>query len=516
MSRLTLSDDTLPATTIPEFYAGQDVFVTGATGFVGKIVVEKLLWSCPRIGNIYMLVRHRRGVKPKERLKEFTQHVLFERLRKNRPDDLEKLNIIEGDQMELGLGISSDDRQLLKKRVSVVIHAAASVRFDDPVSKAIICNTRGTREMVHLAMEMEKLKVFVYVSTAYSNTEHAYIEEKVYDPPADWRTMISAAENLDSFQLDVVTKKLIGMKPNSYIFSKALAEAVINNYKDRLPAVIFRPSVVVATAEEPIPGYSDNFNGPVGLEAANFTGIALVNLVDPDVVTNYIPADITARGIIISSWRRTHLLSQLLPVYNCCVQDITPRLTYHTFRDMGLSVQREIPFSAIYYPLKIPTKSMLLFYSCFYLLQLPLAALYDIILPLTGRSISLVKVQRKFFNAILTLKFFTHNERNFSVTSFNELEKSLHPSDVEDFEFKITKIDPYEFLRNSAKGVRTFLLKETTTLEQNARLQKILYYVHIFLCLTVSWLLYWFCSSYSIPQRLMSLVFFVIRKIFII
>ncbi|XP_068085001.1 putative fatty acyl-CoA reductase CG5065 isoform X3 [Anabrus simplex] len=436
MSRLTLSDDTLPATTIPEFYAGQDVFVTGATGFVGKIVVEKLLWSCPRIGNIYMLVRRRRGMKPQDRLREFTEHVLFERLRKNRPDDLEKLNIIEGDQMELGLGISSDDRQLLKKRVSVVIHAAASVRFDDPVSKAIICNTRGTREMVHLAMEMEKLKVFVYVSTAYSNTEHAYIEEKVYDPPADWRTMISAAENLDSFQLDVVTKKLIGMKPNSYIFSKALAEAVVNNYKDRLPAVIFRPSVVVATNEEPIPGYIANFNGSAGLKAANLTGIALVNLVDPKVAVNYIPADITARGIIISSWRRTHLL--------------------------------------------------------------------------------LVKIQRKFFYATLTLKFFTHNERNFSVTSFNELEKSLHPSDVEDFEFKLTKLDLYRYFRNFIKGLRTFLLKETTTLEQNARLLKILYYIHILLCLTVSWLLYWFCSSYSIPQRLMSLVFFVIRKIFII
>ncbi|XP_068085117.1 putative fatty acyl-CoA reductase CG5065 isoform X1 [Anabrus simplex] len=516
MSRLTLSDDTLPATTIPEFYAGQDVFVTGATGFVGKLVVEKLLWSCPRIGNIYMLVRRRRGMKPQDRLREFTEHVLFERLRKNRPDDLEKLNIIEGDQMELGLGISSDDRQLLKKRVSVVIHAAASVRFDDPVSKAIICNTRGTREMVHLAMEMEKLKVFVYVSTAYSNTEHAYIEEKVYDPPADWRTMISAAENLDSFQLDVVTKKLIGMKPNSYIFSKALAEAVVNNYKDRLPAVIFRPSVVVATIEEPIPGYSDNFNGPVGLKAANLTGIALVTLADPKVVVNYISADITARGIIISSWRRTHLLSQPMPVYNCCTQDFKPRLTYSILKDMTLSIQREIPISAIYYPLFIATKSMLLFYSCFYLLQLPLAALYDLILPLTGRSIRLVKIQRKFFYATLTLKFFTHNERNFSVMSFNELEKSLHSSDVEDFEFKLTKVDPYLYYRNSIKGLRTFLLKETTTLEQNARLLKILYYVHILLCLTVSWLLYWFCSSYSIPQRLMSLVFFVIRKIFII
>ncbi|XP_068085194.1 putative fatty acyl-CoA reductase CG5065 [Anabrus simplex] len=361
---------------------------------------------------------------------------IFERLRKNRPNDLEKLKIIEGDQMELGMGISLDDRQLLKMQISVVIHAAASVRFDDFLSKAILCNTRGTREMLHLATEMEKLKVFVYVSTAYSNAERIYIEEKLYDPPANWRTMISAAENLDPFQLEFLTKKLIGRKPNSYVFSKALAEAVVNNYKDHIPAIIVRPSIVVAAHEEPIPGYNDNFNGPVGLMTAYLTGIALVGLVDPEVAEDVIPADVTTKGIIIAAWKRT-----------------------------------QMPF---------------------------------------------IKIQRKFFIAILTLKFFTHTECIFSTPAFNQLEKSLHPPDKEHFEFNLVQADVYSFMRNKVKGIRTFLLKETTTLEQNAKLLKILYYVHIFLCLAGGWLLYWFCSSYSIPQRLMSLVFFVCRKIFFI
>lgn len=53
---------------IREFYAGKDILVTGATGFMGKVVVEKLLRSIPNIGNIYILVREKRGKTCKERL----------------------------------------------------------------------------------------------------------------------------------------------------------------------------------------------------------------------------------------------------------------------------------------------------------------------------------------------------------------------------------------------------------------------------------------------------------------
>lgn len=55
-------------TGIREFYAGKNVMVTGATGFMGKVLVEKLLRSIPEIGNVYILVREKRGKTSKERL----------------------------------------------------------------------------------------------------------------------------------------------------------------------------------------------------------------------------------------------------------------------------------------------------------------------------------------------------------------------------------------------------------------------------------------------------------------
>ena len=47
--------------TIPEFYAQKDVFITGATGFVGKCLVEKLLRSLPDLGRLFVLVRRKKG-----------------------------------------------------------------------------------------------------------------------------------------------------------------------------------------------------------------------------------------------------------------------------------------------------------------------------------------------------------------------------------------------------------------------------------------------------------------------
>ena len=46
---------------VEKFYAGKNIFVTGVTGFLGKVLVEKLLRSCKLIGNVYVLVRAKRG-----------------------------------------------------------------------------------------------------------------------------------------------------------------------------------------------------------------------------------------------------------------------------------------------------------------------------------------------------------------------------------------------------------------------------------------------------------------------
>ena len=55
--------------TIPEYYEGKNVLVTGATGFLGKVLVEKLLRCCPGVRCIYCLVRPRRGKGAADRLR---------------------------------------------------------------------------------------------------------------------------------------------------------------------------------------------------------------------------------------------------------------------------------------------------------------------------------------------------------------------------------------------------------------------------------------------------------------
>ena len=56
---------------IAEYYKGKSIFITGATGFIGKVLIEKLLRSCYDLKTIYVLVRNKKGQNPQSRLNEF-------------------------------------------------------------------------------------------------------------------------------------------------------------------------------------------------------------------------------------------------------------------------------------------------------------------------------------------------------------------------------------------------------------------------------------------------------------
>lgn len=95
---------------VREFYRGKTVLISGATGFVGKILLEKILRSCPEIKRVYLMIRPRPNMTLMQRVQEqIFSTKLFEPLYKKRPDFQafldEKVIPIEGDLVLSGLGI---------------------------------------------------------------------------------------------------------------------------------------------------------------------------------------------------------------------------------------------------------------------------------------------------------------------------------------------------------------------------------------------------------------------------
>lgn len=223
-------------------------------------MIEKLLRSCPGLGKIFILIRRKREKSLTDRLNTLKSDVVYTKLLSENPNAFEKVVPIEGDASKLALGISPTDRELLKN-VSIIVHASASVRFDDPLSEAIFTNLRSTREIIDLALTLPKLVAFVHVSTAYSNVDYKVIEEKVYPPHGDWKKAINIAETMDSEVFTIFTPHFTDFLPNTYLYTKQLAEQICKDYSDQLPIVIFRPSIVTGAEYEPIMGWIDNFNG---------------------------------------------------------------------------------------------------------------------------------------------------------------------------------------------------------------------------------------------------------------
>lgn len=259
----TTDFDAVP--TIPEFYAGREIFITGGSGFMGKALIEKLLYSCSDVGNIYVLLRKKKGKGIEDRLEALKKESVFDRLYAEKKEHLlSKIIPIAGDVAELGLAMATEDRTRMEN-VSLVFHVAASVRFDDPLKEAILMNTRGTRETVAFAETLTKLEVFMHVSTTYCNPDWKVVEEKIYPPLADWKQAIKIAEAMDVETLDTLTAHFSEFQPNTYTFTKSLSEQCIEEKQDDLPMIIFRPSIVISSISEPMPGWIDNYNGPVGL-----------------------------------------------------------------------------------------------------------------------------------------------------------------------------------------------------------------------------------------------------------
>lgn len=481
-------------------FKDQEIFVTGGSGFVGKALIEKLLRSCTTLSKIYVLLRPKKGQSIEQRLEDQLKSKLYQRLREEQPESLAKVVPIAGDVSELGLGISAADLSRLSN-VTVVYHSAASVRFDDPLRSAILMNTRGTHELIKLALQWKKLKAFVHVSTTYSNPSVIEVEEQLYPPLADWRTTIKLAETFDEQTLNIYSLKYGNFQPNTYTFTKSLAEHVVNDYRDQLPIFIFRPSIVISTLEDPVPGWTDNFNGPTGLLVACGVGILRSQNCDPDCVSDFVPADIVVRSLIIAVYK--FLVAEPLtpvkaknvvkekddkPLYvvNCATANISP-ITMGQVIEIGKTYIRQNPFEkTLWLPGGSITLCPVLHFVRFCTMHIMMAIVVDTLLRLYNEKPFLLKLQRRIFAAFCALQVFATTEWHFQNQNFRALHDLVPHNEIDTFGFmQHSNIDYVAFFRNGIRGAKEFLLHESPDSSSAARFRIKIFYVLDFLFRTV-------------------------------
>lgn len=328
---------------------GKHVLITGTTGFLGKVVLEKLIRTVPDIGGIHLLIRgNKRHPSARERfLNEIACSSVFERLRLDDSEAFDsfldsKVHCVTGEVTQPAFGLPQDQFESLAGRLDAVINSAASVNFREELDKALAINTLCLENIAALADLNDEMAV-VQVSTCYVNGKNSgQVSESVIRPagaevPRSAQGYYETEELIHLLQDKVsdvrsrysgkmLERKLVDLGireanhygwSDTYTFTKWLGEQLMMKALDGRSLTILRPSIIESALEEPAPGWIE------GVKVADAIILAYarekVSLFPGkrSGVIDVIPADLVANGIILSVAEALAEPGQRR-IYQCC------------------------------------------------------------------------------------------------------------------------------------------------------------------------------------------------------
>ncbi|XP_072047460.1 fatty acyl-CoA reductase 1-like [Amphiura filiformis] len=445
--------------TIPEVYAGKSVLITGATGFIGKVLVEKLLRCCPDVKSLYLLVRPKAGQAPSARVEELVKCRLFEKLKSEQPNFEDKIIPVSSDMLEPKLGLNEENAKILQQNVNIVFHVAATIKFDEKLDLSLKLNVVTIQKMLQLCQGMKQLEVFVHVSTAYAHCDRTHIDEIVYPPPVDPYKLMNSTEWMSDEMITMLTPKIIGNRPNTYTFTKSIAEYVFVEEGAGLPLCIVRPSIVGATWKDPFPGWIDNFNGPSGLFIATGMGMLRAMIADADAVVDLSPVDYVVNMMIGAGWHTIVHKPSTVPIYNCVSSPTNPTRwrDVEDIPDYYLKTPLEIAFRR---PNACITSHPWVFsYWNFIGCKIP-CMVTDLYMKLTGKKARMVRLYDRIAKSMYTLKYFTQNDWEWSNRNCEALMNALPDTDRKVFFLDVRPLDWKEYLETYCVGTKQYVLNE--------------------------------------------------------
>ncbi|ALC42317.1 CG30427 [Drosophila busckii] len=441
---------------VQEFYKDKTVFITGASGFMGKVLLEKLLYSCHSLKEVIIIVRPKRGKTPETRLEEMFKLPIFQRIKDERPHMLKKVTIYQGDVTYDLLGLSGDSLKHVVDSTNIVFHMAATLKLEGNLRDAIDMNLLGTQRTLNVAKQMKQLEAFVHLSTAFCNCDQEVMYEKVYDFPHKPEDLMRLAEWMDVKTLDAITPDLLKPHPNTYTYSKRLAELLVRDHYESMPVIIARPSIVSPSAYEPVPGWVDNLNGPTGLMVGAGKGVIRSMLIDTRYKSEVIPVDYAINGLCVIPYQFVSQQSrpEEVPVYNITCADHR-KMQWGEVIEMSKKIGYQYPMSAgLWYPDGCITTNKVHHSINVVLFHWLPAYLIDFLLLVLGQKRFMIRVQNRISVGLEVLQFFTMRAWYFTSDAYASLWSILNEADRKNFNMDM---DPEEtipmYIESCVQGV---------------------------------------------------------------
>jgi thioester reductase-like protein len=496
--------------------AGKNILVIGVTGFIGKVWLANTLMDLPEIGRIYVLIRRQKSISAARRFEKMVEDSpVFDPLYARYGAGLAKflaahVQVVEGDVTQPELGLAPEIAETLRRQVDLVINSSGLTDFNPDLRDSLSSNVDAVVHVVNFLRASDHAGL-LHLSTCYVAGERdGRVAEKVrpnytpakadFDAEREWRLLpelikqaeakaesveVTAELRQQAMQREHAAKDLrgaalenqirknrvrwlkqylteVGIKrarelgwPNTYTYTKALAESLIGKFGAGLPIAIVRPAIVETSVRKPFRGWNEGINTSASLSyllGTYFRQLPTNERKRLDIIpVDHVCAGMTLIAAAIVERRNDFVYQLATSVTNPCDMRRSIELTSlahrkHYRAQEGLEDWLRLRFDAIpvskerYQRMSAPAQRAIVQSIQRIMSPLPLKKT-----PLARTERNLEKVEKliELFEPFILL-----NEHDFIADNVEKLSQALIPEERAEFGYGTTSIDWWEFWIN--------------------------------------------------------------------
>ncbi len=339
---------------------GKNILLIGGTGFIGKVWLANSLAHLPPGGKIFLLVRRNRAQTSLERFRRLVEESpVFDKLAEEHGEKFgeflsERLEVVEGDVTRPGLGIGAESQERLRQVLDLIINSSGLTSFNPDLRDALDSNVRATAHLLDFLKHCRHAAL-LHLSTCYVTgardgriletiaPDYCPANSKGFSAEKEWTALEkqieevearaeseeiteelrlqalqkrTAAKDLSGAALEIQVRKnrvrWVRQKlteagtrranelgwPNTYTFTKSLAESLIVARGAGMAIAVVRPAIVESSLAEPFRGWNEGINTSASLSYLLGTYFRQLPTNERKCL-DLIPVDLVARGMTL-------------------------------------------------------------------------------------------------------------------------------------------------------------------------------------------------------------------------